>query len=131
MIFTRGLFPYLWVRIDPSSEGGYVYKLSVQNTGNSVLRNVRIIYGPLLHPGNFGLDDAHMPEDIWVKAPVLIPQLEPGEIATFSVEGYNVPERYDGRVRATAAMDFSDLAESPRYGDFYYVEVDVNLPNAR
>jgi hypothetical protein len=131
MMLKRGKFPSLSVCVDPSDEGGLIYTISVKNTGGEVLNNVLIIYGPLLHPGNFGLDDTHMPENIWVKAPVLIPQIAPNETATFNAEGYDVPEKYDGLVRTTVAVDFPDLAEHSKFSGHYSVEAVVNLPNAR
>ena len=131
MMIKRGKFPSLRVCVDQSGEGGLIYKISVKNTGDEVLNNFLIIYGPLLHPGNFGLDDTHMPENIWVKAPVLIPQIAPNETVTFNAEGYDVPEKYDGLMRTTVAVDFPDLAENSKFSGCYRVEVDVNLPEAR
>jgi hypothetical protein len=119
------------VCVGPSGEGGLIYKISVKDTGNEVVNNVLINYGPLLHPGKFGLDDTHMPEDIWVKAPVLVRQIAPNETATFSAEGYDVPEKYDGLMRTTVAVNFPDLDETSKVSGYYEVEVDVNLPKAR
>ncbi|MDI1298789.1 hypothetical protein [Methylotenera sp.] len=108
--------------------------MSVYNTGNNVLRNVRIHYANLLGPSQFGLDDKYMSKDAWVKTPVLIPQIAPSEIATFYVDGFNVQERYDGPKHAKVIMDFLDPSEDPKivnfFGNFYNVEVEFNFPNA-
>lgn len=84
------------IAIRPVSGNGTSYIVTICNTGKDIFTNGRLDHSELLHPGKFGLDDTHMPSNIWRQPPVLFQSLGPGEEITFEVQGYNVPEKYDG-----------------------------------
>lgn len=84
------------ITIRPVSGDGARYIVAICNTGKDIFTNGSLDHSQLLHPGKFGLDDTHMPANIWCQAPVLFQSLAPGDELTFEVQGYNVLGEYDG-----------------------------------
>lgn len=85
------------VFVDPIGPSVSRYKLTLENCGDEAILKGRLYYSPLLHPGQFGLDDTHMPENIWVRPPIDFESLAPTQSLSFEVEGYDLPGRFDGR----------------------------------
>lgn len=86
----------IYATIQSPDWSAYQYTLTLENRGRKTVVNGAFDYGAALHPGNFGLDDTHMPEDIWIKPPVVFESLLPGQSITFDIEGYDLPNRFDG-----------------------------------
>ena len=72
------------------------YRVSLTNTLDSTIVKGQIPWTQVLHPGRFGLDDTHMPADIWYAPPLELRDLAPAATVEFLVEGYDVAEAYDG-----------------------------------
>jgi len=88
----------IYATIRPIDGSRYQYILTLENRGEEAVANGVLDYGPALHPGNFGLDDTHMPADIWIKPPVVFESLAPGERVTFEVDGYDLQARFVGKL---------------------------------
>lgn len=71
------------------------YLLSIRNVGKVSISGIELRYDNFLGPGSFGLDDTHMPVDIWIRPDVCIGSLTPGEERTVSIEGYGIPAKFD------------------------------------
>lgn len=71
------------------------YLLSTRNVGKVFVSGIELRYDNFLGPGSFGLDDTHMPPDIWIRPALCIGSLAPGEERTVSVEGYGIPAKFD------------------------------------
>ncbi|MCC2957361.1 hypothetical protein LK542_17230 [Massilia sp. IC2-477] len=108
------------VSIRPVPGADCRYAITVYNGSPDTLIDVSLDHTWLLHPGKFGLDDTHMPADIWGQPPIRFAALGPGEQITSEVLGYNVVERYDGpkdtfvtisAARVTSAGDSLDTAD--------------------
>ena len=121
----------LQLTLQPSAGGNCWYDLSIQNVGQSLLTEILIDYASLLHPGQFGLDDTHMPKDIWIKDAIALDYLAPGEVVTAIVEGYNTPDRYDGWILRLVAVDMKIGSDEADLCKNYLAHVNVILPNAR
>jgi len=63
----------------------------------------------ILGPAQFGLDDTHMPCDVWPISPVRFGRLVPGAAVTITVEGFGTRAKFDGpparRVEVTYRLD--------------------------
>ena len=127
----REQFQNLRVNISPSKAGNCIYQLFVQNTGHFPLSEISIHYGPLLHPGYFGLDATHMPRDIWVKPAIFIASLLPSQTIIMDVEGSNAHERYDGPEVTRVAIDMHLHTENGQEMGYFLAPVNVILLNAR
>jgi hypothetical protein len=88
--------PPVAVTIRPIPGKDRRYAITIHNGSLDILSNGSLDHGALLHPGKFGLDDTHMPRDIWVQPPVHFKSLAPGADATWEVDGYDVAPKYDG-----------------------------------
>jgi hypothetical protein len=87
---------YLELQLSASTTGARVYAVTLKNVSDQPIYSVAVHYGPLLHPGKFGLDDTHMPTNMWVLPPLMVAEVQAGDSATFDVVGYDVHEMYDG-----------------------------------
>lgn len=86
----------IYATIQSPNWSAHQYTLTLENRGRKTVVNGAFDYSAALHPGNFGLDDTHMPKDIWIKSPVVFESLLPGQSITFDIEGYDLPSRFDG-----------------------------------
>jgi hypothetical protein len=105
------------VVITPTAEVSKRYNITVTNISDQTFFECEFDHTYLLHPGQFGLDDTHMPSDIWVQEPLRCDVLPAGAQGSFEVDGYDVPSAYDGGW-TVATMRFRRLqADTPELGD--------------
>lgn len=108
--------PPIAVTIRPVPGKDARYDITVHNGSLDTLSNGSLDHSELLHPGKFGLDDTHMPRDIWVQPPVTFDTLSPGEDVSWEVDGYNVARKYDGpretRVSVTATRVSNETVQA-------------------
>ena len=83
------------VIVTPIDADSARYAISILNDTHDNFSNGILDHGFLLHPRMFGLDDTHMPDDIWVQEPLHFGTLAAGARVTFEVPGGGMPERYD------------------------------------
>ncbi len=84
-------------RVAPINMEGRRYAISLENRTEFLLVDGSMDMRWILHPGNFsGLDDTHMPDDIWTPQPIRFATLAPGARQTFDVQGYGTAREYDG-----------------------------------
>jgi len=88
--------PLVNVSIRPVPGADCRYAITIYNGSPDTLIDGSLDHSWLLHPGKFGLDDTHMPSDIWRQPPMRFGALGPGEQITSEALGYDVVERYDG-----------------------------------
>lgn len=88
--------PLVHVSVRPVPGADCRYAITVYNGSPDTLIDGSLDHSWLLHPGKFGLDDTHMPSDIWNQPPIRFGALGPGEQITSEALGYSVVERYDG-----------------------------------
>jgi hypothetical protein len=113
--------------ITPIDELGKRYRITISNNSPDILLDCEFQQQPLLHPGQFGLDDTHMPNDIWVQKPLQCDVLPTGSDISFEVNGYDVPSAYDG-YWTSAKMSFRRLrANTTEPGDREERMVHVRL----
>jgi len=112
--------PLVAVTIRPVSGKDRRYAITLHNGSLDKLSNGSLDHSWLLHPGKFGLDDTHMPRDIWVQPPVQFDTLAPGADVSWEVDGYDVAPKYDGpkdtrvTVNATRVKQGAELARSEK-----------------
>ena len=96
----------------PMSANDRRYSVTLENRTGFPLVDGSVDMRWILHPGKFsGLDDTHMPADIWVPAPIRFAALAPGERQTFEVDGYAPAREYDGPKLQRAALVASRAAQ--------------------
>lgn len=61
------------------------YQFRVENVSSLAVRNISFNFYDVLGPGDFGLDDTHMPRSMTEPQLFSIPQLEPGESASIEL----------------------------------------------
>ena len=105
--------------ITPIDEISKCYRITISNNGADTLLECEFNQKWLLHPGQFsGLDDTHMPWDIWTPKPLRCDVLAPGAEISFEVEGYDVPSEYDGFMSNVMQFSFRRLrAGTPEPGE--------------
>jgi len=75
----------------------YRYAVTLENRTEDTLLDGVVDMRWILHPGKFnGLDDTHMPDNIWVPAPIRFAALGPAARQSFEVDGYGLAKGYDG-----------------------------------
>jgi len=121
----------LRISLEGSEEGDRRYVVTISNVGNDVLVGVQLHYGPLLHPGHFGLDDTYMPRDIWVKPAIEFSSVMPGESIASCVDGYDEHKKYDGPNKTSVAVDIDSIGNTIPSTRSFKASVIINLPNAR
>lgn len=84
------------VTVRPEAVDSRRYILTIGNHTGDLLLDGVLDPKRILHPGQFGLDDTHMPADIWVPALVRFDSLATGESISVELDGYNIPAKYDG-----------------------------------
>ena len=104
--------PLLNVVIRPVPDADCRYAVTVYNGSPDALVDASLDHSGLLHPGKFGLDDTHMPGDIWCQPPMRFGTLGPGEQITSEVLGYDVVERYDGPKDTVATISAKRISKS-------------------
>lgn len=83
-----------------------VYDFTVENKGDATLWKIQLPTYELLGPGDFGLDDTHMPEYLTSEAPIKIPCLNPGDSMIFSRKKWGPLERYQGKASGSLYATF-------------------------
>ena len=85
----------LRVIVSPVDETSARYIISIVNDTNDTFLDCVLDYNDLLHPGYFGLDSTHMPNNFWVQAPLHFASLAPGARIAFEEEGGGLPKALD------------------------------------
>jgi hypothetical protein len=108
-----------------------MYSLTVTNTGDEALHQLELHYAQLLKPDHFGVDQTHMPTDIWNKPPIQIPTLEAQESRTFEVTGWAEPEFYDGPIETSMPLTIGNQLGRDQQHQGHWVTVEVRMPSMR
>jgi hypothetical protein len=105
------------------------YRITISNNSSDTLLECEFDQKWLLHPGQFsGLDDTHMPWDIWTPKPLRCDVLPGGAEISFEVDGYQVPSEYDGFMSKFTQFSFRRLrARTPEPGEREERMVEVRL----
>lgn len=115
--------------ITPIDEDSKRYRITISNNSPDTVLECEFNQKWLLHPGQFsGLDDTHMPRDIWTPEPLRCDVLPVGVEISFEVDGYQVPSEYDGFMSKSAQFSFRRLrADTPALGAREERIIDVRL----
>lgn len=102
--------------ISEAKEHGH-YDFTVRNDGDMTLWHLEFPTYDLLGPGDFGLDDTHMPASLTDEPVALIERLKPKESVTLRREKWGTLERYRGKASGSYLATFSPQEDgSVRYG---------------
>lgn len=82
------------------------YLLTMRNVGTESTSEGQLRYDYFMGPGSFGLDDTHMPDDIWVRPAIKFKSMSPGDEQTFLVDGYDIPAKFDLSLNAPIWVTF-------------------------
>jgi len=105
----------IFANVAPIDELSRRYRITINNRSSDTLLEGEFDQKWLLHPGQFsGLDDTHMPWDIWTPSPLLFDVLPARSEITFEIDGYDVPCEYDGNASKGAKMNFRRLQSNRR-----------------
>lgn len=115
-------FPVI-ARVVATDAGEALYAVTIENCTDETLYDGTIHMRWILHPGKFGLDDTHMPNDIWVPEPIQFSALGPRARMTVEVNGYDVPGKYDGPSEQSTKLSFQRSEK-----DGALVSADVAIP---
>lgn len=115
--------------ITPIDESSQRYRITISNNSSDTLLECELNQKWLLHPGQFsGLDDTHMPWDIWTPPPLRCAVLSAGSEISFEVDGYSVPGEYDGFMSKVADFSFRRIrAGTPEPGEREERKIEVQL----
>lgn len=114
--------------ITPLDASSKRYRIAINNNSTDTLLECEFDQKWLLHPGQFGLDDTHMPSDIWTPEPLRCDVLPARSGMSFEVDGYDVPGAHDVAKSTWTQMTFRRLgANAPEPGDREQRTVDVRL----
>lgn len=127
----RKIFEQLLVVLDSSDVGEQMYSLMVKNKGSEALHQLELHYAQLLQPDCFGVDQTHMPRDIWIKPPIHIPTLEAQESKTFEVSGWAGHEFYDGPIEASMPLVIGKNSRNGEDVQRHQIMVEVCMPSIR
>jgi hypothetical protein len=131
----RVKIPSLTVRITASDEAENMYNISVQNSGDSTFRNIRVLYeATLLYLGNFGLDTTYMRngQQFYSGESLIIDELLPNAVVGFSRRGCRGHDEYDGPAKTFARiLDMKEAAKPIPPALIPWCDVIVELPKAR
>lgn len=115
--------------ITPIDEISKRYRITISNNSADTLLECEFNQKWLLHPGQFsGLDDTHMPWDIWTPRPLRCNVLPAGSEISFEVDGADVPCEYDGFMSKVTQFSFRRLRpNTPEPGEREEQMVEVRL----
>ena len=93
-----------------------MYEFQLQNQGGLVLWGIELSTYDVLGPGQFGLDDTHMPRSMTHEPQWVIPRLGPGESAVLLRKKWGRLAAYLGPAEGDVYVTFSTREDA---GDLY------------
>lgn len=96
------------IRVHPIEPEGASFRFIVENVSTRVIRNLVLNFYDILGPGDFGLDDTHMPSSLTDEKVLRIESLSPGELTTLDLKKWGPLSEYRGDMNRTVRCQFAD-----------------------
>lgn len=98
----------LRIRVFPVEPESASFRFVVENVSARAVRGLVLSFCDVLGPGDFGLDDTHMPDSSTDEEVLRRESLEPGERAIPDLEKWGPLSRYRGEMNRTVRCRFAD-----------------------
>jgi hypothetical protein len=115
----------LQVNVQPIALESNSYSFTIHNTSQREVRNIEFSFYDLLGPGDFGLDDTHMPTSLTSEPKVVMALLQPGQSTRVELKKWGPISRYKGKANRTVSGRFAD--GRPMNGHTLIHEVQVTV----
>ena len=106
MTDSSSINPSLTIAVRPAGDVG-VFEISVRNNGAMTIWDLRFATYELLGPGDFGLDDTHMPVSLRQEEEAQIRCIEPESSACIVRKKWGSLSQYNGQSTGTHRVTFS------------------------